>query len=234
MIEWHDRESAADQDGIDPSDRIDERSVFFMIDAQGLKGALETMDEVNGEGKNTDEIEGYNPYFLESYIDPAIDILNSFVMSGVGNHGELVRKSHFDPKITHMEAQECKNEDAEQGHVFGGPCGPGHFSACVFRSLGDPVGPGKQDSLDRMEQDKGVKSDRNDLDQGVVRHESRVDIEGFASVVCQQLQVAGHVYYQEENQKKAGEAHNHLLAKRGGEKTGKPVHNRICLKSPAR
>ena len=64
-----------------------------------------------------------------------------------------------------------------------------------------------------------------------MRHKSRVDIEGFASVIGQQLQVAGHMDDQEDNQEKAGEAHNHLLPEGRGEKTGKPVHNRIGLKS---
>ena len=156
MIERHDRKSTADQDGIDPSNCIDQRSVFFMVDAQGLKGTLKSMYEVNRQGKYSDEINGHDPDLLEGYIDPAVDILNCFIMSGVGDHRELVRKPHFDPEVTHVDAQEGKNQDAEEGHVFGGPGGSGYFSTCVFRAFGDPVGSGEHDPLDRMEQDKRV------------------------------------------------------------------------------
>ena len=139
MVQWHDRKTAANSDRIDPADDVDRRGVFLVGDAEGLKGTLEAMDQVNGEGQDTDEVDEDKPETLESYIDAAVDILDSFVMAGIGDHGELVRKAHLDPEVAHVKAQEGEDQDAEKGHILGGPGGAGNFAVGVFAAFGAAV-----------------------------------------------------------------------------------------------
>lgn len=186
---------------------------------------------MDGECKNTEEINGYHPEFLEGDIDTTVNILNGFIIAGVRDDLKIFGDAHLPPEITHVKAQESKDEDTEQSHVFGGPGRSGHFAAGIPGALGDAVGAEEDDSLNRVEEDKGIESDRYDPDQRVLRHKRRVDIEGFSSIIGQQLQVAGHVDDQEGNQEEAGEAHDHFLAHRGSQKSGKPGHNRNSLKN---
>ena len=76
-----------------------------------------------------------------------------------------------------------------------------------------------------MQQDKGVQTYGDHLYDRVMRHESRVDIEGAATVIGEELEVARHVDDKEDDQEKAGEAHDHFLAQARGKKTGYPVHS---------
>ena len=43
-------------------------------------------------------------------------------------------------------------------------------------------------------------------------HESRIDIEGAAPIVGEELEIAGHVDDEEKDQEEAGEAHDDFLA----------------------
>lgn len=140
MVQWHECESSADHDRIDPTNGVDQWSVFPVIDAQGLERALETMNQVNSEGKNTDKIDGYQPELLESDVDATINVLDGFIMTRVGDHGELIGKAHFDPEITHVDAQEGEDQDAQHGHIFGSPGGPCDFSGLVIRAFSFAVG----------------------------------------------------------------------------------------------
>ncbi len=225
MVQWHDGKTAANSDRIDPADDVDGRGVFLVGDAEGLKGALEAMDQVNGEGQDTDEVDEDKPKVLEGYIDAAVDILDSFVVAGIGDHGELIRKAHLDPEVAHVEAQEGEDEDAEQGHILGGPGGAGDFAVGVFAALSSAVHQREGDTLNRMQQDKSVKAYGDDPDEWVFGHESRVDIEGPASVIREELEVAGHVDDEEEDQEDAGEAHDDFLAQARSKETGYPVHS---------
>lgn len=114
-------------------------------------------------------------------------------MAGIGDHGQLVGKPHFDPEISHVEAKEGENQDAKEGHVFGGPGRAGYPATAVFGAFGDSVGPCQKDALDGMEEDAGIECNRDHPDKGVFGHKCRVDIERFASIISQQLEVAGHM-----------------------------------------
>jgi hypothetical protein len=229
VVQGHDRKTCGDGDRVDPADRIDQWRIFLVAASEGLEGALEAVDQVYGQGEDTDEVDGHDPDFLEGDIDAAVDILHGFVMAGVGDHGELVCKAHLDPEVAHVEAEEGEDEDAEEGHVLGGPGGAGDLAGLIVASLGDAVGAGQDDALDGVEEDAGVEADRDDLDKGVVRHKCRVDIERFAAVIREELEVAGHVDGEEEDQEDAGEAHDHFLAQGRGKETGYPVHNRSAV-----
>lgn len=196
-----------------------------MGDAEGLEGALEAVDQVDGQGEDADEIDDDDPDILEGDIDAAVDILDGFFVAGVGDHGELIGKAHLDPEITHVQAEEGEDEDAEQGHVFRGPGGAGDFAVGVFAAFGAAVHQGQGDPLDRMEDDEGVEAQRDDQDKLVFGHEGRVDIEGPAAVIREELEVAGHVDDEEEDQEEAGEAHDDFLAQARGKETGYPVHS---------
>ena len=76
-----------------------------------------------------------------------------------------------------------------------------------------------------MEENKGVKAYGDDPDKWVFGHEGRVDIEGPATIVREKLEVAGHMYDEEEDQEEAGEAHDDFLAQARGKETGYPVHS---------
>lgn len=92
-----------------------------------------------------------------------------------------------------MEAQEGEDQDAEEGHIFRSPGSAGDFAMGVFTAFGLAVGQGQGDTLDGMEEDAGVETDRNDPDKGVFGHKGRVDIEGPAPVIGEELEVAGHM-----------------------------------------
>ena len=220
MVEGHDGKSAADQDGIDPADDVDGRAVFFVCDTEGLERALETMDQVYGQGEYADEVYDHHPGFLEGYVDATVDILYGFVVARVGDHGKLVCKAHLDPEVAHVEAEEGEDEDAEQGHILRGPGSTRDFAFGVFAAFGLAIHDGQGDSLEGVQEDKRVQAYRDHPDEGVFGHEGRVDIEGPAPVVGEELEVAGHVDDEEEDQEDAGEAHDHFLAERGGEETG--------------
>jgi len=128
-----------------------------------------------------------------------------------------------------VEAQEGEDQDTEEGHVFGGPGGAGDFTVGVFAAFGFAVSQGQGDPLDGMEEDTGVKSYRDDPDKGVFGHKGRVDIEGPAPVIGEELEVAGHVDDEEEDQEDAGEAHDHFLSQGRGKEAGYPVHNRSAV-----
>ena len=192
------------------------------------------MHQVDGQCEDPYEVNGDQPDLLEGDVDAAVDVLDGFVMAGISDHGQLVRKPHFDPEIAHVDTQEGEDQDTEDGPILGGPGSAGDLAGLVFGAFGFAVGQPEGDPLDGMEDNKGVQADRDDLDNGIVRHKSRVDIEGAASVVRQELEVSGHVDDQEGDQKQASQAHNHLLAQGRGEKTGKPVHSRSVCKGPAR
>lgn len=83
MVKGHDGKSATDQDGVDPSDHVDGRRIFFMVDPQGLKGALESVDEVDGKCEYADQIRRHDPDLLESDIDAAVDVLNGFIVTRI-------------------------------------------------------------------------------------------------------------------------------------------------------
>ena len=150
MVQWHDCKTTADHNRIDPADDIDGRGVFLMGDAQGLKGALEAMDQVDGQGEDTDEIDSDKPDILKGYIDAAVDVLDGFFMAGVIDHRKLVGKAHLDPEVAHVEAQEGEDQDAQQGHIFRGPGGAGDFAVGVAAAFGFLVHEGQCDSLDGM------------------------------------------------------------------------------------
>ena len=225
MVQGHDSETAADQDCIDPADGIDQRGVFLVSDAEGLEGALEAMDQVDGQGEDTDQVDDDDPDILEGYIDAAVDVLDGFVVAGIGDHGELIGKAHLDPEVAHVKAQEGEDEDAEQGHVFRRPGGAGDFAVSVFAAFSASVHQRESDSLDGVEYDKGVQAQGDDQDKLVFGHEGRVDIEGPAAVVREELEVAGHMDDEEEDQEEAGEAHDDFLAQARGKETGYPVHS---------
>jgi hypothetical protein len=63
-----------------------------------------------------------------------------------------------------------------------------------------------------MEQDGDVKDIRNDLDQRIVGHEIGVVVEGYATVMIHQLEVAQQVHQQEKDEEYSGNAHHDLLA----------------------
>lgn len=220
MVEGHDRKTAADQDCIDPADDVDGRAVFLMCDAQGLESALETVDQVYCEGDYTYEVYDDDPGLLEGDVDAAVDILYGFVMARVSHHGELVCKAHLDPEVAHVEAEEGEDEDAEEGHILRGPGGTCDLTVGVFAALGFAVGQGQCDPLYRMQEDKRVQAYRDHPDEGVFGHKGCIDIEGPAPVVGEELEVAGHMDGEEEDQEDAGEAHDHFLAERGGKETG--------------
>jgi len=183
MIQWHERETSADHNRIDPSNGVDHWSVFLVVDAERLERALKAMHQVNGERKHSDEVDGHQPELLESNIDPAVDVLDGFVMARVSDHGELIGKAHFDPEVTHVDAEEGKDQDSQQGHVFGRPRGTCDFAGLIIGAFGFAIVQPEDDPLDGMKDDKGVEAYRNHLDDDVVRHESRVDIEGAAAIV---------------------------------------------------
>ncbi len=126
---------------------------------------------------DADEVDGDDPYFLEGDIDAAVDILYGFVVAGVGDHGELVCKAHLDPEVAHVEAEEGEDEDAEEGHVFGGPGGAGDFAGAYLPPLAMRLARARSDALDGMEEDTGVEAYGDHPDEGVFGHKSRVDIE---------------------------------------------------------
>lgn len=171
---------------------------------------------------------------LEGDIDAAVDILDGDVMTGVGDHGERICKAHLEPEVAHMEAKEGEDQDAEDCHIFRSPGGAGDLTGVMPGAFGFPVGQPEGDTLDGVEDDKGIQTDGDDLDKGIMRHKSRVDIEGAAAVVCEKLQVAGHVDDKKEDQEEAGEAHDQFLSDGRGKETGNPVHNRSVCKGPAR
>jgi len=47
-----------------------------------------------------------------------------------------------------VEAQEGEDQDAEEGHVFGGPGSAGDFAMGVFTAFGFAIGQGQGDTLD--------------------------------------------------------------------------------------
>ncbi len=220
MIEGHDGKTAADQDCIDPANDVDGRAVFFVFDAQCLESALKTVDQVYCEGEYADEVYDHHPGFLKGDVDAAVDILYGFVMAGVGHHRELVRKAHLDPEVAHVEAEEGEDEDTEEGHILGGPGGACDLAVGIFAALGLAVQYDQSDSLEGVQEDKRIETYRDHPDEGVFGHKGRVDIEGPAPVVGEELEVAGHVDDEEEDQEDAGEAHDHFLAERGGKETG--------------
>ncbi len=185
MVQRHDCKTAANSDRIDPADDVDGWGVFLVSDAEGLKGALEAMDQVNGEGQDTDEIDKDKPEVLKGYIDAAVDILDGFVVAGIGDHCELIRKTHLDPEVSHVQAQEGEDQDAKLGHIFRRPSSACDFAVGVFASLGAAVHQREGDPLDGMEENEGVEAYGDDPDKWVFGHESRVDIEGPAAVIGQ-------------------------------------------------
>ena len=114
VVQGHDRKTCGDGDRVDPADRIDQWRIFLVAASECLEGALEAVDQVYGQGEDTDKVDGHDPYFLEGDIDAAVDILHGFIMAGVGDHGELVCKAHLDPEVAHVEAEEGEDEDAEE------------------------------------------------------------------------------------------------------------------------
>ena len=128
-----------------------------------------------------------------------------------------------------MEAQEGEDQDTEEGHILGSPGSTGDFAVGVFTAFGFAIGQGQGDPLDGMEEDAGIEAYRDDPDKGVFGHKSRVDIEGPAAVVREELQVAGHVDDKEEDQEDAGKAHDHFLSQGRGKEAGYPVHNRSAV-----
>lgn len=119
-----------------------------------------------------------------------------------------------------MQAEESKDQDTQEGHILRCPGGTGDFSGFVVAALGQAIGPREQDPLDGMEQDAGIQANGDDLDDRVVRHEGGVDIERSSAVIRQELEIAGHVDDEEEDQEDAGEAHDDLLSQGGGQETG--------------
>lgn len=86
MVQWHDGETAADNNRVDPANGIYQRGIFLVGDTEGLKSALEAMDQVDSQGEDTDEIDEDEPDILEGDIDTAVDILDGFVVAGIGDH----------------------------------------------------------------------------------------------------------------------------------------------------
>ena len=156
MVQGHDGKAGGSGNGIHPTDRADGRGVFFMIDSQGLESALETVNEVDAEGDGADDIDEDEPPLLERNVDATIDILYSFGMAGISDHGQLICKAHFDPEVTHMKAEEGENEDAEEGHVFGGPGGSCYPATLIPHTLCFPVFIPEEKALDGVEEDPGV------------------------------------------------------------------------------
>ena len=212
MIQWHEGKTTTDHDRINPSDDVDRSRIFLMGYPEGLKGALKAMDQVDRKSKHSDQVNDDEPKILKGDIDTAINVLDGFVMTGVGDHGKLVSKAHFDPEVTHVDAEEGENEDTQDGHVFGGPGGAGDFAFGIFGAFGTAVHEPEGDSLNRMYDNEGIQADGDKLDEGVMRHESRVDIEGAAPVIGKELEVAGHVNDEKEDQEEAGETHDDFLA----------------------
>ena len=124
-----------------------------------------------------------------------------------------------------MKTQEREYQDTEQGHIFGGPGGAGDFAVGVFAAFSAAVLQRQGDPLDGVEHDKGVQAQGDDQDKLVFGHEGRIDIEGPAPVVREELEVAGHMDDEKEDQEEAGEAHDHFLAQARGKETGYPVHS---------
>ena len=158
MVQRHKGKTSADHNRINPTKDVDRCGIFLMGYPECLEGTLKTMDQVDCQGKDTDQVNDDEPEILEGDIDAAIDILDGFIMAGIGDHAELVGKAHFRPEITHVYAQEGENEDPQQGHIFGGPGGTGDFAFGVFGAFGAAVHKPEGDPLDGMEDNKGVEA----------------------------------------------------------------------------
>ena len=75
-----------------------------------------------------------------------------------------------------------------------------------------------------MKDDKSVKENRNNPDNGIVGHKAGIYIECFPAIIDQELQIAAEMDDQEWDQEQPGEAHHILLPERRGKKSYDPVH----------
>ena len=61
MIQWHDGKARADRDRVDPAKGVDQRGIFLVCESQRLESALETVDQVEAQGGDADEVDGDQP-----------------------------------------------------------------------------------------------------------------------------------------------------------------------------
>jgi hypothetical protein len=65
------------------------------------------------------------------------------------------------------------------------------------------------------------------LDEGIVAHKVSVRVKCFTTIVFKELQVAGEVYYEKENQKESGKTHQDFSSQRAGEEINYPLHSKF-------
>lgn len=113
----NDCKSDGHQDRIDPPEGFNEAIVFAMVPPQCLECTGKSMCEVKEQGDHTNDIHDDNPELLVSHAYSSVQVCDGMLHSGISDLSQLVGELHLEPKIAHVNTQENKDQDTQQGHV---------------------------------------------------------------------------------------------------------------------
>lgn len=181
----NDGKACRNTDRIYITDRFDQRRVAGVVDAQGLERRPEAVPQVETDYNHTNNIEQDVKRVVEGFNHRQEKVLHRMC---IGFHfgGRQNTHFHLEPELPQVQDQENKNDNAEPRHVAGAALFGTDMGNRITRisPRGFVVEP-QTNSLKRMPQNKSVQRVGDRFDQRIVRHEKRVGVEGFSTIVLQ-------------------------------------------------
>ena len=185
---------------------------------------------MKSQGDHRDDVDQDDPPLLKALRDLVVQVAHRVAAFDVRNR---VAKLHGVPEVAHVDAQEDENDGAQQRRVGGGSPGrmcrsrlDGVDSIAALAAAGGAVAVPECESLDGVKRKARVQTVAKSADERIRGHEVSVVVEGNSFISPKQLQVAGEVDGQERDEEQTGEAHDDLLADRGGDEAYEPIHRR--------
>ena len=185
-----------------------------MVESQGLKSGLESVQQVESQEEETGYIENVNPEKPEFFNDHGSQVM---VMLSVVNHLFHVSVSEFglDVEIKKVDHQENQDDQGRMDHELGKEGGLGIIVDPVPFAPGQPVDYLDDQSINNVEEDPAEKDDFKDLDNNIRGHEMGCDVEDPWILKQDHGKVDTQVYQQEDGKEQPGQCHHQLFTDAG-------------------
>ena len=222
----HEQEN--DDGGDDDADDLEALQPLLVVPADGLEHAPETVLQMQEQGDEPHDVQGYDPPFAEGGHEQGVGIV--LIVADAEHLGKL----HLGPEMGEMESQQAQDQDTEDGHILGTPAvvlGLGSHLIAFDAATADVVVYREPDAIGDMDDEAQGQDGNHDADetgghevaaqfeQTVTGREKTViggdgaelSVEG----INDREEIDGSMEQQEDNEESTGDALDELLADRG-------------------
>lgn len=187
------------------SEGLNERGVFLVVPAHGLKCRLKSVHQVVGQGNHAKAVNDHYPKHGESGFH--------FIEQGGAASGDLIGETACNPEMAQVDDQEHQQERSKKAHAAGVPC-TAHTAGLYGISgwAGLAIVGYEAKALKDVNEQSEEQNDLHGTDKDVLAHEFRCLIEQFTAVVHKDHGIDGTMHDKENDEEKSGKAHDNFPA----------------------